>query len=180
MNPKEVARSIFDQLPNGFFLGKLQGSFPLHVAAKEGYLHKMPASAITLSTLLSKDSGGCTVFQRAASSGCLDAIPQKFLTGSVLLDVTPNGNNCIHLAASTKSLNHIPKELLSAENLLVVDAANQSVLEIAASTGCLEQLLGTELPDECRAIVGDEWWAMNEDVCRISRPAVAESEVEIF
>jgi len=173
-----------------------QGDTVFHKSASKGTLDKLPKELVTEKNFLVKNTSGWTTFDVAAMYGYLDQIPEHLLTPKVML----NGYSTLHLAAGEGHLNQLPRRLLTEENLLIpinVSEDNptlagnahigQTALQRAAIHGHLEQLLGIELSEKVRHIVGPDWYSKNRHICeemRKSKGELAEwdpaQEIELF
>jgi len=70
----------------------------------------------------------------------------------------------LHYAAEYGHLGQVPKNVLSGVNLMVWAEDGMTPLHFAVKGGHLDQLLGLELPELSRRLVGEEWWSRNQAV----------------
>ena len=121
------------------------------------------------------DNEGLTPVDVAARSANLSGLPIEILAKAI---VAPNKNGAtpLHRAAMEGNLNNIPKQLLTVENLLEKDKFGMSVLlhavpdpsRLSPFEGCkrknLDALLGIDLPESTKPMLGNKWWQENEAV----------------
>jgi len=151
----------------------------LHKAAKEGTLDKVPKELLTTDNLMRPDHVGLTVFFRAIEFKHLDQIPPQLLTDETCFT---GGWTVLHFAAATGQLDKIPKELLTEKNLLKYNNCASDnfspVLQIAAECHNLDQLLGIELSDKIKDVVGTDWYVKNKAACEEMRKSKESLAVE--
>jgi len=156
---------------------------------------KLPEQLLVPKLFLSKNVRGMTPLDVAVEHGHLDNIPLEM--EEVLLQPDEEGKTALHKAALAGILNQLPKPLLTAQNLLLTDNNGISPLEYAVRSSApslmaaididqneaLAPILGTELPETARAIVGEDWWEQNEKIRKSLDQQVVTSEpteVELF
>ena len=115
--------------------------------------------------LLAADSNGITPLSCAARNGKLDLVPKQFLTPAYLTVADIDGETPIHLAADNGHLHQL-KEVLSRELLMCKDKRGRTPLHLAEEKGTLAGILGINLPDEARSIIGDYWWELNQRILK--------------
>jgi len=151
---------------------------PLHIAAEYGHLDQVPKE-IFLNTkppifngqnntlrhnnpILAPDANNSTFLHRATWYSHLDQLPIAFLTSGNMLISGPSGESPLHSAASHGCLYQLPREVLSGHNLLIKATRGWTPLQSAIEHDTLDQVLGIDLPEEARGIVGEEWWKKNQ------------------
>lgn len=116
------------------------GWTPLHAAARDGNLHKIPEAILTEEVLLTPILNGITALHTAAWHSHLDQIPKELLTEQMLLTPHKEGWTPLHYAVWKADFSHIPKEVLTEKNLLVPTNDGQTSLDMAAGNGHLDQI----------------------------------------
>jgi len=165
----------------------IYGDTLFHKAASKGTLDKLPKELITETNFLTISKMGFTVFDVAAMYGHLDQIPDELLTDNVMVR---SGISVLHLAAGQGHLDQVPRRLLTEDNLLVpitdpkfTGLVGKTTLHQANSNGHLDQLLGVELSERVRHIVGTNWYNRNQGVCeemRKSKMSLATEECDEY
>lgn len=167
------------------------GVTPLHLAAGDtaryivtaGNIGEIPIHLLTEENLLMADVDGETVMHCAARAGNLHLLPAALLNSNTLLIADGNGCTPLHDAAEMGELNCLPPYILTEENLLI-SAGQITPLEHAREFEHLDALLGIELSERCRKIVGDEWFELNLEVIRTRQVTLERdndaAEVELF
>ena len=122
------------------------------------------------------DSYWSTDLHEAAVYGRLDRMPREVLTAENMGVGNIAGITPLHLAAENGWLNQVPMVAFTG-NMLVKDVGGNTPLSLAVTNGYLSQVpLGLELPEEARAVVGEEWWENNQAVLKL-KVGLDETEV---
>jgi len=153
---------------------------PLQVAAQCGHLDKVPADILTLSNLVDANKDGFSSIHWAAIHGSLNQITFALNLSTLLIPMSSQWTP-LHFAAWNNNLDQIPRALLS-EYLTDPKRTDNSVLDDAVTNNSIDQLLGFELPESSKEIVGVEWWEKNQAVLR-SRSNLTEQDtfdIDIF
>ena len=116
------------QMINDFYY---EGKTPLHLAALEGQLKKVPKEFLTKEGLLALDSKKNSVLHLAAQSQELHIIPKELLTEENLEKQNIGGNTVIHYAAMRGCLKYIPKEYLTDRSISLVNNSGKNSLDYA-------------------------------------------------
>ena len=72
----------------------------------------------------------------------------------------------MHSAAFYGHLDQVPKGILTVDNILIKNNKGDTLLHLAARTRYLDQVLGTELSEVAKEIVGETWWNANQKILR--------------
>ena len=173
------------------------GRTPLHWAASHGQVEHFPKALFMPANLVMKDNDGYVPLHHAAERGQLDQFSPGLLTEANLMTRDINGRTPLHYAAAFGHLDQVPKELLTGEILLVqskdgdtpLHCAMTSLLKSLSTSGkiCanenLEPLVGLELPESVREVVGEDWWERNQRVIRAKQELGGQeegTEIELF
>jgi ankyrin repeat protein len=108
-----------------------EGKNPLHLAALEGQLKKVPKEFLTKEGLEALDSKKNSVLHLAAQSQELHVIPKKLLTEENLEKENIGGNTVFHYAAMRGCLRYIPKDLLTDRSISLVNNSGKNSLDYA-------------------------------------------------
>jgi len=152
------------------------GMTPMHCAAAEGQLQDIPKNQLTKRNLTIRDWEGWTPVHSAAANGHLNQIPSELLTTAVLTGKDVFGWSPIHAAAAHGHLNQIPEAILKKALLTEQTFDGHTPLQVAANTNQLDSLLGIELPEAARAIVGEKWWENNLHKINEHAPEIQDQE----
>lgn len=116
------------QMINNFYY---EGKNPLHLAALEGQLKKVPEEFLTKKGLEALDSKKNSVLHLAAQSQELHVIPKKLLTEENLEKENIGGNTVIHYAAMRGGLKYIPENLLTDRSISLTNNSGKNSLDYA-------------------------------------------------
>ena len=170
------------------------GYTPIHVAARDGYLNRIPAELLTAENLLSVVHGSgysSTPLSVAARNGNLCQVPTSVLTAENLL----NSSVCrsaLDEAALFGFLDQVPRDVLTVENLLAKNSAGNTPLGLvmASDVSSLDALLGIDFASSehsqvVRDIVGELWWSKNQAIVAEKKQVGstdfdAESSLDLF
>jgi len=158
----------------------------LETAAQFGYLQQLPEEVKSKELLMSKSPySGDTIFHLAALRGHLDQLPQSLLTQETLVENRSRTNWTPISNALVNGLAHqIPAQLLTTENLLrPVGPANDPIIALIAFNDKLDQFQGTELSEELKTYIGNNWWIKNQETLKAKKEVTSiepTTEVEIF
>ena len=171
--PSELMLEKNMQIPNSL------GATVFHIAAAKGVLNHMPVGFLTESNMLKPDWEGSSVFHVAAQNGHIDQIPKELLTEQNMLRSDSNGDTVLHGLALRGELRKLPVSLLT-ERTLLASNAGATVLHVALKHDKLDQLLGLELPDKARNILGDAWYSANLAAVALKNPSSQEHAIDLF
>jgi len=177
------------------------GRRPIDFAARYRKLDRIPRELLDIEVLasskgakkgpdyweLSRSSGlRPLAIHTAAEYGSLYQIEPQLLIETLLIPTDNSNDFCkytgLHYAADNGHFCQVPRQLITSENLLLETEDHKTVLHILAKRHSLNEILGTELPDTCKPIVGNDWWETNSQILK-SKENLAEldsQEVEIF
>lgn len=110
----------------------LNQTTPLHWAAMNGFLDKVPTAFLKPKYLLKTDWSDFNVYHWAARMGNFHQIPEKSLTRDIIATKDRNEQNVCHNAAVNGYLKLVPEQFLTLEALLELDGMNQNVFFAAA------------------------------------------------
>lgn len=116
------------QMINDFYY---EGKNPLHIAASEGQLKKVPKEFLTKEGLEALDSKNNSVLHLAAQSRELHIIPKELLTEENLEKENIGGNTVFHYAAMRGCLKYIPEEYLTDRSISLVNNSAKNSLDYA-------------------------------------------------
>jgi len=161
------------------------GYSPLHVAARDGSLNRLPVGLLTASNMLF--AGGVdTPLHLAARNGNLSQVPFVVLTVENMLTPCNRGRTPLHEAAGYGHLAQVPSAVITVENLLLRDKQGICPLNLACDPMDLDALLGFDFQGnaEARKILGGAWWEKNNVVVatkgKSNEVAAEVVEIEIF
>lgn len=150
-----------------------EGYCILHIAALRGYLATVPERFKTAELLKQPDRCGATVFHKCGAAGCWDGIAESQLTREALTTQDWDGCNPLHYAAERTDdsmLVKVPKCALFPEALMQCNRSGFSALQMLVEAPEWPKnalhLLGVELPESAREVVGDVWFEANLQFCR--------------
>lgn len=124
--------------------------------------NRCPLKAIQDGRLDVTDTLGRTPLHWAAKYRRLQKVPVEHLTPANLsVPDKEYGMTPLHWVTRRGQLNVVPTTGLTVENLTTTDSWGNSPLLWAWTFGQLDYLLGIELPEKVRAIVGNEWFDKN-------------------
>jgi ankyrin repeat protein len=116
------------QMINDFYY---EGKNPLHIAASEGQLKKVPKEFLTKEGLEALDSKKNSVLHLAAQSQELHVIPKELLTEENLEKENIGGNTVFHYAAMRGCLNYIPENILTDRSISLTNNSGKNSLDYA-------------------------------------------------
>ena len=154
----------------------------MHFAAENGYLSSIPEKFKTAELLNIPNKAGETVFHLCGVRGCWAGLPESVITLDAMTRLDLGGSNPLHHfgeslfelddddaveQASSGFLSKVPKCALYPEALMQPNGDGITPLKIFVDDlRCdLKYLLGVELPEEARDLVGDAWFNANLEVC---------------
>ena len=119
----------------------------------------------------------------AAYYGFIFALRDEYLKEDLFITPHPDRAMAIQEAAVAGHLDQVPKKFLTEKNLMLVHET-RAALSLAYDCGNLDQLLGIELSQRCKPIVGNEWWERNQNFLTAKASPVivpaTEREIELF
>jgi len=133
--------------------------------AKVGTLNKLPTTLLLEKNLMIRDNRGRTSFHYAAEYGNLKQLPKDSLTEMAFTVKDKNRTTPLHhIFAIWNGLDLIPNQILTAENLLIKERIGYTPLEYLMMRDGLDLLLGIDLPESIKDIVGPDWWDKTQSV----------------
>ena len=127
----------------------------LKYAAQNGHLDQVPVKYLTAKLLV----GGA--LHVAVSNGHLDQIPVEVLTQEVWCAKGSGGATVLHAAIESRNIAKVPITILTSENLLIADDYGKTALHRLSRLNQLDSILGVELAESCKTIVGKDWYEKN-------------------
>lgn len=156
----------------------------LHIAALNSRLEQIDKKFLTEKNVLLACASGDTVVHAAAMVGQLNCLPKELLSPRILLSKNIwNGNSALHCAAENDVLKDVPQTLLTEANCMAKNKYDETVFETAREHECLDQLLGMELSESVREIVGNDWFEKNKKILQAKAKlteAPEHPDVELF
>jgi len=149
-----------------------------------GQLHNIPRELITKENMLVKDPvRGYTPMHWAAQLGFLDLLPAELITKENLLTPDDHHWTPLHSLARHGHIDTLPLNLLTEENLLVPSKTGRTCLEILRENNELDKILGIQLSESSKEIVGAAWFQRNQKVVQARKELETNSqepEIELY
>jgi len=166
---------------------------PLHMAAMRGCLSQVPYM-LSDQYMHEQDKSGNSPFLLAITHDHEDQIPEELFTAVNLMRINDRGISNLAKVAENGLLGKIPKGLLTEENLLAPfglvyksykpPSALATFFEVFEDRA--DELLGIEITEKSRSIVGDVWYQKNKEFLhkiKVEKESLATSDsydVELF
>jgi len=190
-SPLHLAMEHISQVPKEFLtkenilLQDATGWTPLHAIAQAGRLSSIPSALLTEANLTFGDNGNDTPLHCAARFGFMEAITHLINAKSMNIK-NDKGLTPLYTLAACGYAYKLPQHIFTAENLL-----NESPPELSGHHGSrpidalvayqeLDLILGVELPESCRELVGDLWFRRNQELIKTrTNTAMVDPSVDI-
>jgi len=158
---------MLDQVPKEVLtrenlLSVYAGDTVIFIAAGAGELHQIPQEVLTIELLSAPNSKKITSYHEAASCGHLHQIPSALITAETMTLQDRDGYTPAYWAIRKGQAYLLPTDVLNENVLLAPTWNNDNALQWAVSEGNLDQLIGVPLSEQCRDIVGVEWFEKNQ------------------
>jgi len=126
--------------------------------------------------------------KEAIRLNCLPCLKDELLTEEAFNTFEADDYTALMTAAFRGYLEQVPAPILSEANLLLSIKTGSSALRLAAFSGHLDQLLGVELSEKSKPIVGDAWWDKNQKYiaeitnakAELKKPKADDNDIELF
>jgi len=180
----ELSRFSPEELAKYLHIRDNMGMSVLDTALAHDMIASIHPSLLTEKNLLVTGPKNWTAMHWAAQQTLLEFIPKTSLTFKTIMAADTRGWTPMHIMATHGALELVPKNILTEDNLLVEDKDQITPLACATLHGFLDDLLGVELSEKCRDVVGNEWYEKNLKITKHKKDTLTletdATDIEIF